>query len=150
MPNHDPPPAAGTPWLGPRIDYRPAMPVADPPGRVVFGGVVVFAAVMVWQIESLARISYWMLFFAGFGVAMMVSGIRQQQHDARVQREIRRAEAEWADLVAEAAGHRQTTGLVRMLQQRGYRNYFVRRWLEQRLEQELASGTAQPPGDPND
>lgn len=145
VPNHEPngpsPLATGQPWLGPRTDYRPAMPVADPPGRVVFGGVVVLAAVMVWQIESLARIRYWMLFFACFGVAMMASGILQQRHDARVRREIGRAEAEWATLLAEAAdAHGHGEGLVRLLQRRGYRNFFVRRWLAARLEQALAHG----------
>lgn len=124
------------------------MPVADPPGRVVFGGVVVFAAFMVWQIEALARISYWMLFFACFGVAMMVSGIQQQRHDARVRREIRRAGVEWATLLAKAAdAHGHGDGLVRLLQRHGYRNFFVRRWLAARLEQALAHGDSGGTGD---
>lgn len=146
-PHGSPEHAASTPWLGPRADYRPVMPVTDPPGRVVFGGIVVFTAFMVWQIEALARISYWMLFFACFGVAMMVSGIRQQRHDARVQREIRRAEREWTALLQEAAAARQHgAGTVRLLQQRGYRDFFVRRWLAARLEQALADEPARPMG----
>ena len=85
-----------------------------------------------------------------FGFAMMVSGIQQQRHDARVRREIGQAEAEWATLLAEAAdSHRHGEGFVRLLQRHGYRNFFVRRWLGARLELALAHGGSRRLAEPD-
>ena len=79
-----------------------------------------------------------MLFIALFGVAMIGSGILQQRHQAPVQRDVQRADAEWPELLrAAAAARHQGENIAHLLLQRGYRDYFVRHWIARRLEDEL-------------
>lgn len=116
------------------------MPVTDPPARVVFGFVVLTIPAFALPVADLERVQYWMVAVAVFSVCMITSGIRQQLHERRVRREIDRAEAEWPELVREAgAAAARGDGITRLLQQRGYRDYFVRRWLAARLAREVAA-----------
>ena len=116
------------------------MPVTDPPARVVFGFVVLTIPAFALPVADLERVQYWMLAVAVFSVCMITSGIRQQLHERRVRREIDRAEAEWPELLRDAgalAG--RGDGITRLLQQRGYHDYFVRRWLAARLVLEVTA-----------
>ena len=131
------------PRLGPRADFVSTMPVTDPANRIVFGVVLVAVGAVMWNVESLERVKYWMLLISLFGFFMMRSGAAQRQHDARVRFEIDRGEREWPELLRDAAtARRDGASIVRMLQQRGYREFFVRRWLADRIEHELAQGDA--------
>lgn len=118
------------------------MPIADPPMRVLIGCMVLAIAVAATFARSLGRLSYWMLLIGGFGIGMAVSGILQQRHEQRIRRELRRAAKEWPSLLRDACATRGVGGAIpRLLQQRGYRDYFLRRWLAARLARTLADAT---------
>lgn len=122
------------------------MPVTDPKARIVFGVVILLVAAMASCAVSLERIRYWMLGIAVFGLAMMRSGVLHRRHDARVRRELDRAEGEWTELMRDAvAARHQGEGVARLLQRRGYHEFFIRRWIADRLAQELSHGGVRVP-----
>lgn len=124
--------------LAPYLHYQPAMPIADPPSRILFGSFVVLAAWWGWRDETVGRISYWMVLIACFGTGMIVSGIREQRHDARIAADLSRAAREWPQLLDAADGERRAgRNLPGFLARRGYRSFWVRRHLAARLEREL-------------
>lgn len=110
------------------------MPVSDPQSRVFFGAVIFFVGLGCALVPYAGNGRHWLFGLAGIGVAMIASGVNHQRHDNAIRRELARADAEWDELRAKAAELRSdTVALVRLMQARGYRNYFVRRWLIDRL-----------------
>lgn len=127
------------PWLGSKADYRSAMPVEDPGARIAFAVVILTVVGLSSLCESLERLRYWFVLLALFAIAMIVSAIRQQRHQAHHHAEVRRAAGEWDDLLEAAEGTlSRGESLARMLRQRGYRGYFLRRWLIAHLRRTLA------------
>ncbi len=136
-----------SPWMmGPRLDYKPMMPVTDPQNRIAFGVcIVVVATAVVYGVEDVGNGRHWFTGLAAFGVGMIVSGVRHQRHEARVRRLIERARREWSRLLAGAAVAKGGEGIPRFLTRQGYGEYFVRRWITDRLAAELANAAEDPP-----
>lgn len=127
-------------WLGPKVDYRPMLPVTEPGLRIVFGiGLIVLGA-MFLPLPRLARVQHWLVGMICFGIAMIGSAIMQLRHEKGVRDELARAQREWPELVAAAENTLRSGGsMARCLQQRGYEQYFVRRWIADTLKQQLAT-----------
>ena len=98
------------------------------------GVTIAVLAGMVFGVPSLERLLPWMSFSVLFGVGMTVSGVAQVMRNRRFRSSIARAELEWPEICVDAEhAHANGESLVRMLRRRGYREYFVRRWLVPRL-----------------
>lgn len=70
-----------------------------------------------------------------FGAVLFGSGYRDGKRQAAIDAEVARAESEWHDLKREIELARRAGGNVsRLLQQRGYREFFVRRWILAELD----------------
>lgn len=69
-----------------------------------------------------------------FGTALVGSGIRDQARQRRFDAEVARATAEWSDLARELSlAKRPGKNIARLLQERGYREFAVRRWIVREL-----------------
>lgn len=78
---------------------------------------------------------YGAVFCVLFGAVLLGSGYRDAKRQAAIDAEVERAEAEWQDLKREIELARRTGGNAsRLLQQRGYREFFVRRWILAELD----------------
>ena len=65
----------------------------------------------------------------------MYSGLAQIRGDRRVQRELRQARSQWIRLKSAAQScSEHGESFTRELKKRGYRDYFVRRWIIARLQ----------------
>jgi hypothetical protein len=74
------------------------------------------------------------LFCVLFGLVLGGSALRDQARERRFDAEVARARSEWAELQRELALCKRTGGnAARLLQQRGYREFAVRRWLVREL-----------------
>ncbi|MCA8965358.1 MAG: hypothetical protein H6838_11060 [Planctomycetes bacterium] len=137
-----------SPWMmGPRLDYKPMMPVTDPQNRIAFGCVTLAVAwAVIYGVEDVGNGRHWFAGMAAFAVGMIVSGVRQIRHDRRVRRLMDRARGEWSELLVGAAVAKgDGEGIPRFLVRRGYREYFVRRWIADRLTGELEHVAGEPP-----
>ena len=107
----------------------------SPRVRAVAGVILVAAgiggAVALWD---LGLVWYGSAFCVLLGLAVGVSGLRDQARQRRVGAEIARAEAEWEDLRRDLALAKRTgKNTARLLQERGYREFAVRRWIVRQL-----------------
>jgi len=69
-----------------------------------------------------------------FGLALLGSGWREQRRQEAIDGEVDRARAEWPDLQRDVAlALRTGQNIARLLQQRGYREFLVRRWIVREL-----------------
>jgi len=107
-----------------------------PFGRCIAGLILlaggVGAAVAFWQ-QGLIWYGSW--FCVLFGLACAASGLRDLRQQRRIDAEVVRARGEWADLARDLAHCKRTGGnSARMLQERGYREFAVRRWIVRELE----------------
>lgn len=106
------------------------------PGRRMIAGVVaiVFGTVLLFAWPGAITVSGLSVLGILGGLALALTGraelVRQRRFDA----EVRRAQAEWGDLQREL-GNAERTGRnkVRLLQDRGYREFAVRRWILKEL-----------------
>lgn len=140
--------AAIASWRRLRINESSMMPFADPAGRLIIGSGICLLATLSVGVPVGALLLPWMWFLVCFGAAMVGSAIAQIRRNARFRREMNRAEREWDALsldafraerhganltrLLQARGYRDY--FARVLQQRGYRQYLVRRWLIRRLQ----------------
>lgn len=141
--------AARSLWvMGPHLDYRPMMPVTDPQNRIAFGVVILaVAAAVYFGVDDIGNGRHWFLGMAAFGVGMAVSGFMHKRHDARIRRLMERARREWRSLLDGAAVAKvDGEGIPRFLARCGYHEYFVRRWIAERLAGELARAGAERTG----
>ena len=87
----------------------------------------------------------WIVGFAVFALVMGAllawSGRQELARERAIESEVARARSEWEDLrEGVAAATRDGRSVVRYLQERGYREYAVRRWIAQELENEAGPG----------
>ena len=84
-----------------------------------------------------------------FGPVRLFGGLGELRRQAAVADELQRVEAEWPALrQAIADWQRRGDNVTRQLQQRGYREYFVRRWILARAAEEGAAvGDVEEEGD---
>lgn len=137
-----------SPWMiGPRLDYKPMMPVTDPENRIAFGCAILMVAwAVLYCVEDMGNGRHWFAGMAAFALGMIVSGVRHIRHDRRVRRFLDRARREWSDLLAGAAVAKcDGEGIPRFLVRRGYREYFVRRWIADRIAGEIERVVGEPP-----
>lgn len=112
----------------------------SPKARIV-GGVLLIAfgaggAVAFW---GMGLIWFGSMTCVLLGIAAIGNGVHERKRARAVQAEVDRARAEWEDLERELALVRRTKGnAARMLQDRGYREFHVRRWIVAALDQEGA------------
>jgi hypothetical protein len=104
-------------------------------GRLIAGGLMVpfglIAGVAFWDA---GLIWFGAVFCVLFGAGLVVSAARDQARQRRVDAEVARARREWSALQHEIARCQQERGNVaRLLQQRGYREFAVRRWIAREL-----------------
>jgi hypothetical protein len=100
------------------------------PGRRMIAGAIamVFGAVMLFAVPGAVIVSGFSVLGILGGLALLLTGraelLRQRQIDA----EVSRARAEWNDLQRDL-GHAKRSGqnTARLLQERGYREFAVRR-----------------------
>lgn len=81
----------------------------------------------------------WGLTIFGFcgGLASLGIGWRERQRERAFTAELARAKAEWSELERDLRAARATGGSpTRVLQQRGYREYHIRRWILRELQLE--------------
>lgn len=82
----------------------------------------------------------WWLFFAVLGVALVGNAWGELGRQRRIDAEVTRARGEAERLRRDLAEARRTKGNVaRLLQQRGYREYAVRQWIQRELAPPLRS-----------
>ena len=115
----------------------------SPRGRIVAGAILVAAgvggAVALWD-QGLIWVGG--AFCVLLGPALAISGLRDQARQRRFDAEVARAKAEWDDLRRDLALARRTgKNTARLLQERGYQEFSVRRW----IVRELVDGPANDP-----
>lgn len=107
----------------------------SPRGRVIAGAVMIpfgaLAAVAFWH---QGMIWFGSLFCVLFGFGLLGSGLRDRARQRRFDAEVERAEREWEVLRQDLArGKQDGKNPARMLQERGYREFAVRRWIVREL-----------------
>lgn len=115
----------------------------SPRGRLLAGGVLVVVgvggAVALWD-QGL--IWFGSAFCVLFGLALAVSGARDQARQRRFEGEVARAAAEWDELRRDLALAKRTgQNTARLLQERGYQEFAVRRWIVRELVDGAGSDT---------
>ncbi|MCB9877225.1 MAG: hypothetical protein H6835_06435 [Planctomycetes bacterium] len=110
----------------------------SPKARVWVGLALVAVAVAgVLDLWGRGVIWYGSLALFLFGLVLFVGGWRELRRQAVVAAELGRVDAEWAELrQAIAEWRRRGDNVARQLQQRGYREYFVRQWIVARAREE--------------
>lgn len=112
-----------------------ALPIANPVLRLVFGVTMAVGATILILMPVRSQALWWTILFGGMGIAMVLSAVAQLLRRRFLRNELQRARGEWADLVAASVTARESgESLVRLLQRKGYREYFVRQWLAARLQ----------------
>lgn len=109
------------------------------PGLRILAGVVLtlLSSGLVFLPLRLGLLWYGGLFGIAFGPALIFNGIGEARRQAVVAAEQRRAQAEWGELRRDVHLWRRTgQNLARRLQERGYREFVVRRWIVASLEDE--------------
>ncbi|MFT4512242.1 MAG: hypothetical protein ACI89X_000141 [Planctomycetota bacterium] len=132
----------GAAWQRMRIDTSGMMPFTDPVGRMLFGFVIALLMAMMLGMPAFEGAGAWAIFFLLFGLAMVFSACLQVLRNRRFRRDMVRAEDEWQELCRDA--HQASTSsvtLTSLLKERGYRDYFVRRWLVAILKEDLPTRT---------
>jgi len=150
----------GAVWQRLNVDMSDMMPFGNPAGRMLIGFVFVLAMTMMLFIPLFEGAEAWAVIVLLFGAWMMLSAVRQSLARRRFRNDVKRAVGEWAELVDAARQDEGGGALARTLRQRGYGDYFVRRWLlailkegqPQRAGSELRElhGSAAPMADPPD
>lgn len=107
----------------------------SPRGRIVAGGIALASgvglAVAFWQN---GLIWYGSAFCVLLGLALALSGWSDEARLRRFDAEVARARAEWSDLRRDLALAKRTgKNAARLLQERGYREFAVRRWIVREL-----------------
>jgi hypothetical protein len=107
----------------------------SPRARLVAGALLVPGAVLLaaalWDRGLIWGFSWFLLLL---GLALAGSGMREEARRRRFDAEVARARGEWAELQRELALCKRTHGNpARLLQQRGYREFAVRRWIVREL-----------------
>ena len=96
------------------------------------------ACVWLWERGWVAGIT---IFAAVMGVLLAGVGSKELARERAIDKEVERARGEWAQLEAGAAeARRGGRSFVRFLQDRGYREFSVRRWIAEELESGTGSG----------
>lgn len=105
----------------------------DPEARLVVGVLTVLGILVV--MPSSGRAFGWLLAGLAVGVAWLASGIEGVRRRSRRRREVARAHAEWAELCRAIAAASHAGGSpAQVLQQRGYRDYELRKRIVQVIE----------------
>ncbi len=107
----------------------------SPRARTIAGAIMVpfgiTVAVVCWG-QGLIWYGSW--FCILFGAALAASGVKDQARQRRLDAEVARATAEWSDLARELSLAKRTgKNAARLLQERGYREFAVRRWIAREL-----------------
>jgi hypothetical protein len=115
-----------------RIEYAGVLPFANPDVRCAVGLVVAVVGVVLLFFPS--RLMGWSLFLAMFGIGCFLSGLEQSNRQRRIDSEMQRAIRGWEDLRTDlASAAAEGRGTVRVLLDRGYREYEVRKWILSQL-----------------
>ncbi len=110
----------------------------SPTAKIGFGAALALvcgiATVGLWEAGW-----FWGLTLFGFcgGLASLGIGWRERQREQAFTAELARAKAEWSSLERDLRAARLSGGSpTRILQQRGYREYHIRRWILRELQLE--------------
>jgi len=127
-------------WRRVRFEEQPLAPFGDPAGRLVIGFLTCVLPYPFLGGAGMGRVMIWLLLTSFFGLMMVVSAIWQLRKNALFQQQMERAIAEWDLLSLDAyRAERDGLSLSLLLRDRGYDDYFLRRWLQGLLhEQELS------------
>lgn len=114
-----------------------------PPRTRIIAGLVACAGGVAWFVLRWDDGFYSGLgLFAGLlGVAVFWNGRSDLLRQRRIDAEVARANAEWADLRRDLLFAKRSGGnAARLLQDRGYREFAVRRWISRKLAEETNTG----------
>jgi len=110
----------------------------SPRGRILAGPILlalgIATTVAYW---GMGLIWYGSMFCALFGPVLLWSGLRDEAQQRRFDAEVTRAKAEWHDLRRDLALAKRTgQNPARLLQERGYTVFSIRRWIVRELGDE--------------
>ena len=132
-------------WQRMRLETSGMIPFTDPSGSLVMGLLVAVLSGIASFMPNLAGGWAWMVLLALFGLAMIGSACSQIASNRLFRLDLQRANGEWQALVdAALLAARQGTPLTRILKERGYRQYFLRRWLVAILAEDLPKRSPAP------
>lgn len=127
-------------WRRVRFEEQPLAPFGDPAGRLIIGIIVLVLPYPFLGGAGMERVMIWLLLTSFFGLMMVVSAIWQIRTNAQFQQQMERAIAEWDALSLDAyRAERDGVSLSLLLRDRGYGDYFLRRWLHGLLREQKLS-----------